>query len=128
VNAKFQAQVAVGGIYPVSSGPVSPPYGRKNIRIKPREWKSRLSLIFAPFFSANRNFLFDLENHNHSTPISPVRDIVKRFLSGALPTVCHPHQRCRNRLILRPVFATRTSKRKCGLKLGFGEQRNRKPA
>jgi hypothetical protein len=38
-------------------------------------------------------FPFDLENGTIvCTRISPVRDIVKRFSSGALPTVCHSHQ------------------------------------
>jgi hypothetical protein len=30
-----------------------------------------------------RNFLFDLENGNYCTPISPARDLVKQFSSGA---------------------------------------------
>src|ERR1039458_1079550 len=43
-----------------------------------------------------RNFLFGLENGNHCIPISPVRDLVKRFSSGAPELVCDPYQHCRN--------------------------------
>src|SRR5205807_5366298 len=36
----------------------------------------------------SRGFLFDREKPHHSTLVSPVRDAVKRFSSGALWTVC----------------------------------------
>src|SRR5437660_7575906 len=36
----------------------------------------------------SRGFLFDREKPQHSTLVSPVRDAVKRFSSGALWTVC----------------------------------------
>src|ERR1039458_1562419 len=33
----------------------------------------------------SRNLLFDLDQRHHSTPVSPVRDIVKRFAIGSTP-------------------------------------------
>jgi len=53
-----------------------------------------------------RNFLFDFENGGNCTPIWPARDVVTRFSSGAPPTICHPHQHCRNCPMFRPAYAT----------------------
>src|ERR1039458_6425945 len=47
-----------------------------------RSNRKRSFFIGNPLFS--RNFLLGLEKRHHSTPVSPVRDAVKRFLSGAL--------------------------------------------
>jgi hypothetical protein len=48
--------------------------------------------VFLLDWSVSRNLLFDFKHGADYMPVSPVRDTVKQFSSGALPTVCHPHQ------------------------------------
>src|ERR1019366_941918 len=56
---------------------------------------------------SNPEFPFWPRKRHHSTPVWLVRDTVKRFSSGALPTVCHPHQHSPPKLPhLWPTFAT----------------------
>jgi hypothetical protein len=44
-------------------------------------------------YLSNRNLLFDFKHGDDDTPISLVRDIVKRFSSGDPPKVCDQHHR-----------------------------------
>jgi hypothetical protein len=45
---------------------------------------------------AIRNLLFDFKHGDNDTPISPVRDFVKRFSSGDPPKVFGQHHHWRN--------------------------------
>jgi len=51
-------------------------------------------------------FPFWLREPPHSTTVSLVRDAVKRFSSGALLTVCHPHRHSPKFPHLWPTFTT----------------------
>jgi hypothetical protein len=51
-----------------------------------------------------RNFLLDLENGNHCTPILPARDVVKQFSSGAPPPVRDPAPTLRKLPHIPPHF------------------------
>jgi hypothetical protein len=60
-----------------------------------------MSARFARF---SRNFLFDFENGRHFTPISPVRDTVKRFFIGSTPDGLPSVTATPGLPILRPFF------------------------
>src|SRR5208337_3876487 len=68
-------------------------------RSRPHIWQSE-SVFWRPLFFSrsstcspppfdlilfSRNFLFDLEKRHHNTPVSSVRDSVKRFVIGSTP-------------------------------------------
>src|ERR1035441_7579960 len=66
--------------------------------------KGSLYITFGPRFS--RNFLFAFENGTIIHPSRPSQHRENDLPSGALPTICHPHQYSPKLPHLSPTFAT----------------------